>query len=43
MTPTRKVKRNLMYDRFKTLIEEMYDDSEERMLAAGAGDALRRS
>jgi long-chain acyl-CoA synthetase len=41
VTPTRKVKRNLMYDRFKTLIEEMYDDSEERMLAAGAGDALR--
>jgi long-chain acyl-CoA synthetase len=41
VTPTRKVKRNLMYDRFKPLIEEMYDDSEERMLAASAGDALR--
>jgi long-chain acyl-CoA synthetase len=41
VTPTRKVKRNLMYERFKTLIEEMYDDSEERMLAASAGDALR--
>jgi long-chain acyl-CoA synthetase len=41
VTPTRKVKRNLMYDRFKDLVEDMYDDSEERMLAAGAGDALR--
>jgi long-chain acyl-CoA synthetase len=41
VTPTRKVKRNLMYERFKPLVEEMYDDSEERLLAAGAGDALR--
>lgn len=41
VTPTRKVKRNLMYDRFKSLVEEMYDDSEDRLLAAGAGDALR--
>ena len=41
MTPTRKVKRNLMYDRFKDLVEGMYDDTEERLLAAGAGDALR--
>jgi len=41
VTPTRKVKRNLMYDRFKELVEGMYDDSEDRLLAAGAGDALR--
>ena len=41
VTPTRKVKRGLMYDRFKELVESMYDDSEERLLAAGAGDALR--
>ena len=34
MTPTRKVKRNLMYERFKSLVEEMYDDREERLLAA---------
>ena len=26
MTPTRKVKRSLMYERFKPLVEEMYDD-----------------
>ena len=42
VTPTRKVKRNLMYERFKTLVEDMYDDSEERLLTAGAGDVLRQ-
>ncbi len=31
MTPTRKVKRDLMYERFKTLVEDMYDDREERL------------
>ncbi len=41
VTPTRKVKRNLMYDRFKLLVEQMYDDSEERMLATGRGGALQ--
>jgi long-chain acyl-CoA synthetase len=34
VTPTRKVKRHLMYERFKTLVEEMYDDREERLIAA---------
>ena len=38
VTPTRKVKRKLMYERFKRLVEDMYDDSEERLIAAGAGD-----
>ena len=41
VTPTRKIKRNLMYERFKTLIESMYDDSEERRLAEEVGGALR--
>jgi long-chain acyl-CoA synthetase len=41
VTPTRKVKRKLMYERFKELIEEMYDDSEERLIAAGTRGALR--
>ncbi len=41
VTPTRKVKRKVMLERFKDLVDEMYDDSEERLLAAGAGDALR--
>ena len=40
VTPTRKVKRKLMYERFKVLIEDMYDDSEERLIAAGTGGAL---
>jgi long-chain acyl-CoA synthetase len=38
VTPTRKVKRKLMYERFRDLIDGMYDDSEERLIAAGAGD-----
>ena len=41
VTPTRKVKRKLMYDRFRALVDGMYDDSEERLLAAEAGEALR--
>ena len=42
MTPTRKVKRALMYERFKALVEAMYDDSEERLLAdSGAVIALK--
>ncbi len=34
VTPTRKVKRALMERRFGELIESMYDDTEERLLAA---------
>lgn len=41
VTPTRKVKRGQMYERFRTLVEEMYDDSESRLLAGEVGDALR--
>ncbi len=40
VTPTRKVKRSLMYERFKPLVEEMYDDREEKLLAASAAGAL---
>src|SRR4029077_2762935 len=40
VTPTRKVKRKLMYDRFQALVDGMYDDSDERMLAAEASEAL---
>jgi long-chain acyl-CoA synthetase len=36
VTPTRKVKRHLMYERFKTLVEDMYDDREDRLIAASA-------
>ena len=38
VTPTRKVKRKLMYERFRDLVDGMYDDSEERLIAASAGD-----
>ncbi len=40
VTPTRKVKRNLMYERFKPLVDEMYDDSEDRLLAGEVAGAL---
>jgi long-chain acyl-CoA synthetase len=42
VTPTRKVKRKLMYERFRDLVESMYGDAEERLLAHGAGDVLGR-
>ena len=37
VTPTRKVKRKLMYEKFAALVEEMYDDKEDRMVAAAVG------
>ena len=40
VTPTRKVKRKLMAERFRDLVEDMYDDREERLIAAGAGGAV---
>ena len=40
VTATRKVKRTLMYERFKALVEEMYDDKEEQLLAGSAAGAL---
>ena len=40
VTPTRKVKRALMAERFKPLVDAMYDDSESRLLAGEVRDAL---
>lgn len=40
VTPTRKVKRKQMYERFKELVESMYDDREERLLAQSIGDVV---
>jgi long-chain acyl-CoA synthetase len=37
VTPTRKVKRHLMQERFKALVEDMYDDREQRLIADSAG------
>jgi long-chain acyl-CoA synthetase len=41
VTPTRKVKRKLMVQRFETLIESMYDDSEDLRVARELGDLLQ--
>jgi len=41
VTPTRKLKRARMLERFKALVESMYDDREEQLVAAGVGDALK--
>jgi long-chain acyl-CoA synthetase len=41
VTPTRKVKRALMLERFRELVESMYDDREERLVAAGVGNTLK--
>ncbi|HSD44613.1 MAG TPA: AMP-binding protein [Burkholderiales bacterium] len=40
VTPTRKVKRKLMYERFRTLVESMYDEADERLVAAAVGELL---
>ena len=40
VTPTRKVKRRAMYERFKPLIEEMYNDNEEKLLVDTTAGAL---
>jgi long-chain acyl-CoA synthetase len=40
VTATRKVKRQLMYERFKPLVEDMYDDEEEKLLAGSVADVL---
>jgi long-chain acyl-CoA synthetase len=40
VTPTRKVKRALLHQRFAALVEAMYDDSEQRRLADAVGDVL---
>ncbi|MBI2753599.1 MAG: hypothetical protein HYX46_08830 [Betaproteobacteria bacterium] len=40
VTPTRKLKRAQMLERFRSLVESMYDDREERLVAAEVGDAL---
>jgi long-chain acyl-CoA synthetase len=40
VTPTRKVKRHLMYERFKMLVEGMYDDREQRLIAASTVESV---
>ena len=40
VTPTRKVKRALMLERFKALVESMYDGREEQLVAREIGEIL---
>ncbi len=40
ITPTRKVKRQQLYERFRDLVESMYDRTEEELLAKEAGTVL---
>jgi len=40
ITPTRKVKRDLMYERFKSIVEDMYDDREQRLIAESAAEVI---
>jgi long-chain acyl-CoA synthetase len=41
ITPTRKVKRQQMYERYRELVDSMYDRSEEELLAREAGGVLQ--
>lgn len=41
ITPTRKVKRQQMYERYRELVDSMYDRSEEELLARQAGGVLQ--
>jgi long-chain acyl-CoA synthetase len=40
VTPTRKVKRQELYERFKDLVDGMYDDAEDRLISSEAKVAL---
>jgi long-chain acyl-CoA synthetase len=41
VTPTRKLKRTQMLERFQALVNEMYDDREEQLVAAGVGGTFK--
>ena len=40
ITPTRKVKRDVMYEHFKSFVEDMYDDREQRLIAESAQEIV---
>jgi len=40
ITPTRKVKRELMYKKFQELVDSMYSDKEEKLVASEIGNLL---
>jgi long-chain acyl-CoA synthetase len=41
VTPTRKVKRDLIYEKFRDLVESMYSDKEEERIISEIGDLLK--
>lgn len=41
VTPTRKVKRDLIYEKFRDLVESMYGDEEEEKIVLEVGDLLK--
>jgi len=41
VTPTRKVKRDLIYEKFRDLVESMYGDKEEEKIVSEVGDLLK--
>jgi long-chain acyl-CoA synthetase len=41
VTPTRKVKRHLIYEKFRDLVESMYSDKEEERIVSEIGDLLK--
>ncbi|MEE8394494.1 MAG: AMP-binding protein, partial [bacterium] len=43
ITPTRKIKRELLYRKYLSLVETMYGDSEETLVAEGVGDLLQHT
>ena len=40
ITPTRKIKRELMYKKFQDLVDSMYSDKEEKLVASEVGNLL---
>jgi len=41
ITPTRKVKRHFMYDKFRNLVDSMYSHDEENRLSVAIGNAFQ--
>ncbi len=42
ITPTRKIKRELLYAKYRELVESMYDEQEEQLVSGSLGDLLQR-
>ena len=42
ITPTRKIKRELIYEKYKDLVESMYSNKEQRLVESEIGDLLTK-